>query len=120
MPGAQFTRSRSMVSWWASSLLEGQPVLGPVPAVLQRLQVDVRRGPVQGADGFMQRWQAAGADQLGRQQLRQGVALIEPAQGRLAEVTQALLRQPFGGGIDGREGGIYRRLLGRSRLCSSG
>ncbi len=92
-------------------LLERQSVLGPVAAVLQGLEVDVRRRAVQQLYGFAQRRQLIGLGQLRRQPFGQVIAFGEPGQRRVTETAQTLLRQPFGGGVNRCQGIADRQRL---------
>jgi len=86
--------------------LEGQAVLGPMPAFGQLVEVGIRRWPVQVAQGLVQRAELMLAGQLGRQPVRQAVR-AEAGQGLFAELAQALLGQALGGRLDRRQGLLH-------------
>ena len=93
-------------------LFKGQAVLCPVAAVLQGFQVDIRRRPMQQLYCFTQRRQPIFLGQGRGQPLGQVVALGQPGQGAVGQAAQALLGQPLGGRVDGREGVADGQRLG--------
>ncbi|MNF45261.1 hypothetical protein D3C84_263890 [compost metagenome] len=95
--------------------LEGQAVLGPVPALGEFGLVGVRRWPVQVANGLIQRAEPVVAGQFARQPVRQTLR-AEAGQGLFAQAAQALLGQAFGARVDRRQGLFHgNRLAGRER-----
>ena len=94
-------------------LLKGEPMLGPVTALFQGLQIHRRRRAMQGANRLMQGAQLVLACDLFGQQVNQAMALRQPGQRSVRQATQALLRKAFGARVNGRQ-----RLGDRQRLIA--